>query len=553
VKEHIEIRIRIGSAQDPKWQSSDVAFPDHELPQNESQHRLTVTLYEPTHIATPQTQAIELPMSGNSTEALFSFVPSKVGAFDARATILHRGRILQTALIRTKVYRTREAIPKSATIRLVDETRVRSDWTSLDRRARFDLAFVCNRDERHIPRLLGIADDQAWPIDLRSVDNTLKNISNLLTETAHNIDDHGDGLNKGANPTLLSSLAFEGRELFLNLLSEQLRSGSAGANDLRSDTVTHIQIVGTRTDELVPIEMIYDYPLSEDAELPLKVCPSHREALTSGVCKTSCKGNKSPGTHVCPMGFWGVRKVIERHLFDANLQSPTARDVLRVEANRAHDQIAIRTSALIGWSARAAEDKEKHPPKSVKPLLAMLKKAYASKVTVAESWSTWRDAVKKNAPSWLIAFPHNTGTGATRGLELRKTELRTTALELFRDSNTKVDAKKNYYVRLPGKAAPLVFLLGCDTAGALDDTGSHVTAFHRAGAAVIVSTVATVYGKHAIEVGHSIASALLKKAASGTNANLGEVLRDAKRAALLESLPMALGVVAFGDADWRIV
>jgi hypothetical protein len=29
-------------------------------------------------------------------------------------------------------------------------------------------------------------------------------------------------------------------------------------------------------------------------------------------------------------------------------------------------------------------------------------------------------------------------------------------------------------------------------------------------------------------------------------------MRDAKRAAVRDSLPMALCVVAFGDADWRL-
>jgi len=33
---------------------------------------------------------------------------------------------------------------------------------------------------------------------------------------------------------------------------------------------------------------------------------------------------------------------------------------------------------------------------------------------------------------------------------------------------------------------------------------------------------------------------------------LGEAMREAKRQALLESLPMALCIVAFGDADWRL-
>jgi len=33
---------------------------------------------------------------------------------------------------------------------------------------------------------------------------------------------------------------------------------------------------------------------------------------------------------------------------------------------------------------------------------------------------------------------------------------------------------------------------------------------------------------------------------------LGEIIRDAKREAMRESVPMALCVVAFGDADWRL-
>jgi hypothetical protein len=36
------------------------------------------------------------------------------------------------------------------------------------------------------------------------------------------------------------------------------------------------------------------------------------------------------------------------------------------------------------------------------------------------------------------------------------------------------------------------------------------------------------------------------------NCCLGELLRDVKREAVAESLPMALCVVAFGDADWRL-
>ena len=118
------------------------------------------------------------------------------------------------------------------------------------------------------------------------------------------------------------------------------------------------------------------------------------------------------------------------------------------------------------------------------------------------------------------------------------------------------------YVRPSGEAPPIVFLLGCDTASTAQQFSTHVGYFRRAGAAIIVSTVATVLGEHAVKVGTAIATKMLAAAKadhsdqalnhSDENYQFGEVLRDAKRQALLDSLPMALCVVAFGDADWRL-
>ena len=95
--------------------------------------------------------------------------------------------------------------------------------------------------------------------------------------------------------------------------------------------------------------------------------------------------------------------------------------------------------------------------------------------------------------------------------------------------------------------------MGCDTAGSTEPFSSHVSAFRQAGAAVVVSTIATVLGAHAVEVGTRIVADLLEQvAASQGQPHLGELLRQAKCRALLASQPMALCVVAFGDADWRL-
>lgn len=77
---------------------------------------------------------------------------------------------------------------------------------------------------------------------------------------------------------------------------------------------------------------------------------------------------------------------------------------------------------------------------------------------------------------------------------------------------------------------------------------------------MVVSTIATVFGPHAVKVGEKLLAGLLAvqaqpAAAPGADDQrcLGEVLRTVKRQALLvHSLPMALCVVAFGDADWRL-
>ena len=95
---------------------------------------------------------------------------------------------------------------------------------------------------------------------------------------------------------------------------------------------------------------------------------------------------------------------------------------------------------------------------------------------------------------------------------------------------------------------------GVAAAGTAQDFSSHVRYFRQAGAAVVVSTIATVFGAHAVRVGEAIVSGLVAAAkldAPGAT-RIGEVIRDAKRAALLDSVPMALCVVAFGDADWRL-
>lgn len=546
VGEPVLLKVRIGSQQASGWQSGSHAFPNQELPPNEDSHRLTVLFHEPGQLDAPLQQDITLPRTGESTEALFDFVPRRAGAFLARIAVLHRNRVLQTAQLRAQVVSARNAAGRRR-IALETEAEVRHDWSSLDGRRRFDLALVAGApDADGTPRVTSVSGGKAWATDLTGVQQVAAEISTLLSAVAHNTLGHGQGLDAEDNPQLLLDLAFSGRELYAQLVLDQLAQNREGVLDVRSEQVGHIQLVQTRSDAVIPLEFVYDYELGTGAEA--SVCPQHREALVQGHCSPDCEGQRHPGRHVCPMGFWGLRKVIERHMQDA----PQAADaghplVVLSEPTQARQKLHVQAGAVVGHSGRVAGG-------SLDGLLQELRAHLQGSVERVKDWGEWATAVQAHAPQLLVAFPHNTGSGSTRGLELGNSTIRTRGIRFYPVGAVEGAAAQGpWHVRRPGGDPPLVLLLGCDTAGSTEPFSSHVSAFRQAGAAVVVSTIATVLGAHAVEVGTRIVADLLEQvAASQGQPHLGELLRQAKCRALLASQPMALCVVAFGDADWRL-
>jgi hypothetical protein len=546
----VRVNVRIGAAAAEGWQSSTQVFPDHELPANETSHRLRVVFYAPGHVDEPKFADISLPQTGASSIAAFDFTPSALGAFEGRISVLHRGRVLQTALLRANVVAAQAEIVDAMMIELVDETQVRHDWTNLDRRQRFDLAFVCNHDTTETARVTGVSEDHAWATDLQGIETAVQQINAALSSVTNNIDDYADGLDQGENPALLIKLAQAGRQLYTRLVHAQLRINQEGDFDLLNKAITHIQVIDTRLDALVPLEFVYDYALP-----PLGVptlCPEHKTALEAGACKETCPG-QTTNKHVCPMGFWGVRKVIERHAFDAARVKPgQASLVVQSEVTALRERIDVREGAVIGHSERVKAD-------DIKPLFDFVKGNSNGEVVLSSAWEDWASAVTANSPEFLIAFPHSARKDGDRALEIGGgTPLVSGNLDHFADIESGASPNTEWFVRTRTGDAPLVLLLGCDTMSAAENYGSHVFAFRQAGAAAVIATVATVAATHAVRVGAVLTEEIMRRAAEAddealpTRKFVGEALRDAKRKALAESLPMALAVVGYGDADWRI-
>lgn len=104
--------------------------------------------------------------------------------------------------------------------------------------------------------------------------------------------------------------------------------------------------------------------------------------------------------------------------------------------------------------------------------------------------------------------------------------------------------------------APVVLLLGCDTAVADREYQSFAARFREKGAALVVGTIAAVLGEHAAPVAQAVTTALhdaATRAASGPQeATFGVTMRDIRRRLLGEGELMSLCLATFGDADWRL-
>jgi hypothetical protein len=49
------------------------------------------------------------------------------------------------------------------------------------------------------------------------------------------------------------------------------------------------------------------------------MCPGAQASLRTGKCAASCSSFEDESKFICPLAFWGVKRVIERHAHDAEL------------------------------------------------------------------------------------------------------------------------------------------------------------------------------------------------------------------------------------------
>jgi hypothetical protein len=481
---------------------------------------------------------------GPSDDALFLIRPRAAGPLKARILVVHANRVLQTAILEAEVARDEpgeaSGVVRSSddergkfdeSIRLVPEGMIRSDMQDLEERRVFDLAILTNDSLTGTPQGTVIVDEKVSLQDFGEVKKVADRVGTRLKEMVEAPKDFR-GPGSQAMTELLRNLANDGvlirRYLSLAGLKPLLDSKSK---------FDRIQIVAAKPDEALPVEFIYDgkAPDPNTAE----ICPNQAKALDDGSCGT-CPHHEAD-TYVCAMRFWGLSKVIERHIFGKKKPSFEGKDDVTATAAPSLDRDRIKrpTRRLFASSQRA--ENFTGGPDALRDIVQRLERSTkpAGKAFAASKWTEWCVFVKQSTPSLCVLLPHIDVDKGNDVIEIGTRDLRTNAQidEDFVGTNHPV----------------IVFLLGCETAAPELRLASFVASFRDAGAEVVIGTLTPILGRHAAPVANALIEQLDRFWDGGRSAvTIGDALTNVRRKFMADGLPVGLTLVAFGDADWLL-
>ena len=542
------LRVHVGpDLQDGHLVLRDI-FPEHELPPSQNGHLLVVAFFEPQLMESPQVKTLFLPPTGQSPPCSFQFrVKDGITEIEGRVTVLHENRVLQTGLVRGRalprrpaggVGVTREGESAEQTdskIRFIVSNSVHRAIADLDRRSRFDAALVLNHLDNR-PGLQGIAGNRAGFVWLD--DTSMQNAKNAIYEALDTGDwDYKEynGLHAPGTTELLRRLAIKGSDLYVFVARHFSKSVIEAER---------LQIAMAKDHARFPVEFFYRYSAPAD-DAP--VCPNAEEALRTGVCLKKCKGRDAvPSSVMCPLGFWGLSKVIKWHAFFQELALELPANVaVRLDIDKAptSDEVVLDGACLFGYSKKIDKAEEN----CIAGFVKRVGSGPGAPIMI-DSWTDWKSQVQKRDPSLLMLLVHTQTGRYSTVLEMGPPEQPQSEEEsLLRMSSL----TREYVIGPKLKGAPIVLLLGCTTETAKLPFDTVASAFEqRGGAGIIVATSNLIYGPKAVEV----AEVFLEKLKAVKNGQtFGEVMLSVRRSALADGITMILCISSYGDADWKLV
>lgn len=524
-----EIAVFIGQPNQNSISASE-PFNDETLPPGKNEHELIVVFTEPKISPEPKVAKIVLPRRGDSTRCSFFLrVPDQVRSIRARISVVYRNRVLQTALLAAPVLGAEETGERQGKIELLIESVVRPGLQDLTERQWFDAALIVNHDQAGTPQVTRIVGENAKLISIEGLDETIKWFDDLISRIADEEQNFGT-LSSKKSVELLRICADKGVALYKGLMDERNEDALAAAERL--------QLVTAKKGARFPLEFVYGRRAPDENA---RLCKNAAKALLKGRCGANCPTGKDESKTICPLGFWGLNRVIERHAYDAEVLKETSADfALQSDPVEGRKRLNILAKAVVAASRNVDSVEAGASQKVIDALDAATKK---QSKTVA-SWNDWTADIETRSPSLLVLLPHTLTDSVTRisSLEISGSE---------RLSYTKMNEE---HVLGPTKdPRPVVILMGCKTAAPDFPYESFVLEFRRLGAAIVVGTGSTILGRHAAPVTSELIKAIA--AVAGVDDGgiaFGDVMLDVRRRMVADGLLMALCLTSYGDTDWLI-
>lgn len=545
------VKVRVGP-RDAAWLSvmPKDAFPVHKLPDDPAAvgHDLDVAFFDPGSNDTPQQTRFHLPAQGASEIATFDLIAPAAGERVVRAIdISYKGRLIQSARLTARSVASFDDITEDDRIRVTTSLGLAAEPADTEGRPVVDAVV-------HTQQLDGGKDavqqfsSGAAPVGSSGVAPFTKQIRDKLAEVAFKPAAFEDGLEAAGTVELLRFLAVQGRQMY-----QVLCLGSGGNPKLAE--ARYIQVISATPQSYLPLELVYDGPMPAHT---VKLCPAGVAALGqdgSGAVDAPCPDCATAGpsgeSWVCPLKFWGLRKIIERHVIDDLAAWGSLREDQFIPAPAAEPAAGRNSLPVLRAAVYAASNKvdEVAPGGIVKAFEAWQAATNDATVRVT-SWAGWKTTIAAApAPTLLVILAHKF-VDEQDALE---------AIEIGAGENLSVgrilERQPSPYVRdASNPLPPVVLLLGCKT----QDTDTNVSFqgfvpnLRAGGAAIVVATLATVLGRHTAPVAAIIAETMADEVRSKPAATMGEVMLRVRRKALARGLPMVLGLCAFGDADWQL-
>ena len=321
------------------------------------------------------------------------------------------------------------------------------------------------------------------------------------------------------------------------LLRDMARFGAGLFNQLDqqgfADPGERIQFLSLDPDLILPLEFVYDCGYPVDAA---RLCDGWQAALAADATVCPACGDapltaaaRRHAATVCPLGFWSLRKVIER------LNPDAATGAAAPTKNRR--SLPAIDSAVFASSDKVPADERTATWETIRGRIA--------NTTLARHWDEWYDAVQQH-PRLLIALPHHDEDGLEDFLEIGDASLGTDLARLRRGQI------RPEYVNPDGREpGPILLLLGCRT-GAESELGyvQVVREFQKLKTAIVLGTLAQILGRHAAPLARELVAQLV--AVSDPQADFGTLMRGVRRRMLARGYLLALCLVALGDAEWRL-